>query len=218
MIGLAVLFLIPIYYLAKSKGYNALPVCVISGGIGILGPMVLAVITGEVYPFADCTVALGALIVVWLLPARKGAPGKAYLKITFTCPECKTSVTFPRHEEGLAVLCPSCGEIITVPLDEFSPKMPQHIEKHHSAVGGRTCLETYGNEIKAYEIKTLLEGGGIQAMVVGGDGGGMLPQVGISQGYDVMVKTEDMSRAIEMREAANNPSQPLVNPDGSPNG
>ena len=198
MIGLTVLFLIPIYYLAKSKGYNALPVCIVCGAVGFITPLALHVFLGEdLFPFADCTAALGALVVVWLLPAKKGAPGKAYLKITFNCPECKTSVTFKRHEEGTAQLCPACGEIITVPLDEFSPKTAIHKARNPAPIDGMRCFETYANEVKALEVKALLEGNGIPAEIVSDAGGGMLPQIGISQGYNVMVKTEDWDRAIE---------------------
>jgi hypothetical protein len=94
MIALMVLCLVPIYYIAKSKGYNAMVACVISGVIAFLPSLSHALFSWfPVLPCVDLTVPLIVLVVVWLLPARKGAPGKAYLKITFQCPECKHNVS-----------------------------------------------------------------------------------------------------------------------------
>jgi predicted RNA-binding Zn-ribbon protein involved in translation (DUF1610 family) len=206
MIGLAVLFLIPIYYLAKSKGYNALGVCIASGLFGLVSPFVLHFATGmPVLPFSDCTLALAALFVVWLLPARKGAPGKAYLKITFNCPECGASVTFERQEEGAVALCPACGEIVTVPLDEFSIRIRERGRRRPEPVDGKVCFDAYSSEMKALEVQALLEGNGIQSDVLADDGGGAFPYVGFSQGHRVIIKDEDWERAIDIEQEVNKP-------------
>lgn len=199
MIGVIVLFLIPIYYIAKSKGYNTALVCVISGVISVLSPQLYHYIWGEpLLPFADASVPMVLLVIIWLLPARKSAPGKAYLRINFVCPECKAPVTFRRHEEGKAVLCPKCGEIITVPLDQYSDRPKTIRTDRPSASEGQVCFNAYGNEMAAIEMKSLLEGHGIAAEVTDGTSGSALPQLGLMEGFKLFIDAKDWDRAIEI--------------------
>ena len=199
MIGVIVLFLIPIYYIAKSKGYNTALICVISGAISVLSPQLYYYIWGEpLLPLADATVPMVILVIIWLLPARKGAPGKAYLTIKFICPECKAPVTFRRHEEGKAVLCPKCGEIITVPLDQYSDRPKAKRADQPSAPEGQVCFNAYGNEMAAIEMKALLEGHGITAEVTDGTSGSALPQLGLMEGFKLYIDAKDWDRALEI--------------------
>lgn len=199
LMAITVLFLIPIYYIAKSKGYAAFWICAISAGIAYFAPFLYHAARGEDRLFAiDITAPLLVLVIIWLMPARKGAPGKRYLKITFECPECRATVSFPRHEEGRAILCSSCGEIITVPLDEYSTTMPRDAKHRPTQDRGMISLDTYGNEMKAVEIKSLLEGNGISATIFDGTGSGILPHLGIAEGYSVMISAQDWDRAMEI--------------------
>jgi len=204
MIGITVLFLIPIYYIARSKGYNALLVCIISGLIGCFTPFFLHYVRGQpLLPFADASIPFALLVVVWLLPKRKGAPGKAYLNIKFVCPECQKQVSFKRHKEGKAVLCTSCGEIITVPLDEYSYKHSDKKRACPPARDGKVCFDSYGNEVAAIEMQSFLEGHGIVAEIIDGTGGGALPQLGIVQGFKLLIDAQDWNKAVEIEENKN---------------
>jgi hypothetical protein len=162
MIGLVVLVLLPIYYLAKSKGYNAVPVCVISGIVGYLIPYTLRLI-GEspAFPIIDMTVPLLSLVAVWLLPAKKGAPGTAYFKITFQCPECHQSITFKREREGCTELCPKCGEIVTVPTDQFTPTTQARAKARPQTSEGEVCFDSFARQEDASLLQIQLESHGI---------------------------------------------------------
>jgi len=111
--ALALLFIQPSYYRLKSKGYSAspyIPLTVAVCGISLVGALL--------YPqviFAACIASICLFFITRALPTKAGAPGEAYLKITFECSYCHESVTFPREREGNAVLCPKCGELIRVP-------------------------------------------------------------------------------------------------------
>ena len=96
MMFLAVVFLVPAYYLAKSQGYNvaAILVCSVVLSVGIPLTLNLLEITDET-PWIDLMLPCLALLIIWLLPEKAGAPGKKYLKITFKCPECNEEVVFP---------------------------------------------------------------------------------------------------------------------------
>ncbi len=216
MIALAVLFLVPIYYLAKSKGYGGKGLCVASLAFGFGGPYLLYYLLDvSISPLSPYAVAALILLTLWLLPARKGAPGKAYLKITFTCPECKKIVTFKRQEEGEVTLCPLCKEIITVPEDEFSPKKNQRNTVCPTPVDGRVCFETYANEMKANEVTTYLVGNGIQAFLFSPAGGVAMPQLGLCQGYSVLINAEDWDRAIELEKAFDRKAETVCCQDAS---
>lgn len=204
MIPLIVLFLIPTYYIARSKGYNALLVCVVSGLVAMFMPYILSFLKGRpILPIMDVTVPLLVLAIVWLLPKRRGAPGKEYLTIRFTCPECGDDVSFKRHEEGRAVLCPACGEIITVPLDKYSPSSP--IEKHQRPPpgGGPVCYDSFANEMAALDAQARLESSGIPTELVNDTAGGALPQLSVGQGFRIMIDAKDWDRAVQAGQKAN---------------
>jgi len=174
---------LPSYYLAKSKGYNVVRVLIIAAIVSAI-PMVVRLINDDlVFPILDITFPLLVLFVIWLLPEREGAPGKKYLKITFDCPDCKEEVIFPRCKEGKAELCPKCGEIITVPRDEFSskPSIPQRIKPDISS--GPVCYASFGDEMLALQMQALFEDQGIESEIIDGTGGGSLPQLSGTQGF-----------------------------------
>ena len=215
MIGLAVLFLLPIYYIAKSKGFNAFKVCIICGLLGLSAAFLPYLFENAEdrfpIPVIDCTAGMVALFVVWLLPARKGAPGKAYLRIECECPACHANVTFRRQEEGKAVLCPKCKEIMTVPTDQYSPASSASKRDRPAVSAGPVCFDSFGNEIAAFEVKAVLDGSGIAAEIIEGTGGGILTQIGMEQGFKVMIDAKDWDRAVEIVEQAEAHVEPSEN-------
>lgn len=205
MMAIAVLFLIPTYYLAKSKGYNVALILVASAIISMGVPIIINILNNEDLMSSGIEIAfpLLALVTVWLLPEKNGAPGKKYLKITFECPECKNEITFPRSAEGLAELCPKCEEIITVPLDEFSPKPIEHVKEKPAIASGLVCFASFGNEMSALQLQAELEDNGIETQLIGGTGGGSLPQIGAAEGFKIAIDIDDWDRAIEIEKIAN---------------
>ena len=200
MIGMIVICLLPIYYLAKSKGYDAALVCVISGLIGWLTPYAMHYLWEyPQLPIVDITIPLVVLGVVWLLPERKGAPGKAYLKITFTCPECHQIIAFGREREGCAELCPKCGEIVTVPLDQFSPKAPTKVKVRPETSEGEVCFEDFARQEDAVQLQAVLESNGVTCRVVNNDGGGVMGQLSAWQDFKVVICAKDWDKAVEIR-------------------
>lgn len=203
MMALAVVFLLPAYYLAKSKGYNVLLVLVCGTVLGIG-------ITWIVYTFSDAffgglefIIAALTLLVIWLLPQKEGAPGKRYLKITFDCPECRETVSFARRYEGRAELCPQCGEILTVPLDEFSAPDISRSKSKPTVASGPICFNSFGDEMVALQMQTLFEGSGIASEIMGGTAGGALPQLSGTEGFKVMINVDDWDKAVEIEQLAN---------------
>jgi hypothetical protein len=204
MILIAVLFLIPAYYLAKSKGYNATTVLIAAGILSIGVPAIARCYKDlELLPIIDISFPALALLIVWLLPEKAGAPGKKYLKISFICPECKKDVVFERRYEGKAELCPKCGEIITVPLDEFSPPKLTVDRIKPDATSGQVCFATFGNELPAIQLQLLLNDHGIDAEMISGTNQGMLPQLGGSQGFKIMIDVADWETAEKIEKADN---------------
>lgn len=111
---LGLFFVQPAYYRLKSKGHASGPF--ISITMAICGFSIILAAT--VYPklFIGALLAPPALwFIAHALPPKPGAPGDAYYQITFPCPKCQQSITFPREREGCAVLCPQCKELIRVP-------------------------------------------------------------------------------------------------------
>lgn len=196
-IVVSVLCLVPSYYMAKSKGYDATWACVIAGAIGFLAPFILHYITEQPrLPFADITPALIVLYAVWLLPAKKDAPGHKYLKITFSCPECRETITFPRSREGTAELCPKCGEIVNVPEDEYSPKTIPRKQQKPRISEGSVFFNSYGNEMKAILMKNVLESNGVKTELVEGTGGGVLASLSGSEGFRIFIDIQDWDKAV----------------------
>ena len=155
MILISVLFLVPIYYIARSKGYNGAMLATIAAVLA-LGSVVMATgIPGQGIEILQIVLPAVMLGIVALLEVKPGAPGKAYLKISFTCPECKAEVTFDRRKEGKAELCPKCGEIITVPLDEHSPKPMKQIKVKPDTASGLVCFDSFSDEMCALELHAL---------------------------------------------------------------
>ncbi len=120
MILLALIFLIPIWRIARSKGYSG-RLFVFAAGIPASIAVAIDVVLRPhsdamalLITLAEIGIPLLTLGLVAVLPTRAGAPGKAWLKITFPCPDCGTSISFNRELEGLVRQCPNCDEIVTV--------------------------------------------------------------------------------------------------------
>ena len=211
MIFLAIVFLVPAYYLAKSKGYNVAIILVCSAVLSVGVPLTLNFLEiTDGMPWVDITLPCLALGIIWLLPEREGAPGKKYLKITFNCPECNEEVVFPRSKEGRPDLCPKCNEIITVPTDEFSPKPIEHVKEKPDIASGSVCYTSFGDEMSALQLQALLEDHGIETEVIGGIGGGALTQLGGTEGFKIAIDIDDWDKAVEIEKLANQDTEPTV--------
>lgn len=193
-------FLVPIYYRAKAKGFNGVVWAVAALCLGVGSLLASIVIPWPILSVLGFGFPAAVLLGMFILPARPGAPGSAYLKITFQCPECDQTIWFPRHAEGTAELCPECGEIVTVPKDDHSPRpSPKAVRKPQEAEGP-VLLESFGRPLPARLLAAVLNDNGINAFVSGDDAGGALPHVGNTQGYRVMIDATDWDDAMKFRE------------------
>lgn len=200
MILIVVLFLVPIYYIAKSKGRSGASYSVAAGVLALLA--LDAPMMWDEPRLGSLQLAFPAavLLLVALLPVRPGAPGKAYLKIEFACPECGQTVTFPREREGAAELCPKCGELIRVATDEFSPVSGPTRRTKPEGVAGEVCFDTFGRPEPADQLAAILNDNGVNARVSSDGGGGVLPQVGNTQGHRVMIDVAQWEDAVKIEQ------------------
>ena len=211
MILIAVLFLVPLYYISKSKGLNAAKLTTVATLLSIA-----CTVASFFFPY----VGFGQIIFpaiflfsVWLIPRKGGAPGKQYLKIIFDCPECKAEVKFPRSKENTADLCPKCGEVIRIPMDEYSPK-PSITERVKPSISsGHVCYANFGDEMLAAQMQALFEDNGIESEIIDGTGGGSLPQLGGIEGFKIAIDIEDWDKAVEIENLANQHVD--LTPDGA---
>jgi len=120
VILLCLIFLIPTWRIASSKGYNGRAFVLAAGIPASIATVVDVVFENQSDTFASLVLAAGLgvpLLVLGLaaiLPTRPGAPGKAWRTISFPCPDCGASLSFKRELEGLTRQCPKCDEIVTV--------------------------------------------------------------------------------------------------------
>lgn len=203
VIAICVLFLIPAYYLARSKGYNLTPVLITSGSIGLFVPLIILTFPNLNLQLPGLILTATPLFIAWILPVKENAPGKRYLSIRFDCPECAEMVKFSRAKEGTAVLCPKCGEIITVPIDEFSLKTPTEDKEKPTVSSGSVCFAHFGDEMAAQELLVQLRNGGINAEFIDGTGSGMLPQFAGTQGFKIEINIADWDKAVEIKREIN---------------
>ena len=213
----ACLFGLPAFYLAQSKGFR--------GGWFLVSTIILTFITQVVGPHAIVydpvilTISLlingVPLLIAFMMPARPGAPGRAYLTIRFDCPECSRPLAFPRHREGMPVLCPECEEIITVPKDEFSPPETPAVKHEKPAPDkGVVVFETFGSESAAMQLNALLNDSGIKAFISSDNAGGLMPQLGMTQGYAVHIDAAQWEEADQLRQQ-NADKSPGISPEDS---
>lgn len=202
MIIIAVLFLAPLYYLSKSKGFNAVKLVTIATLLSVA--CTLASFFVPYIGYGQLFFPAIFLLVAWTIPPKEGAPGKAYFKITFNCPECKKEVTFKREKEGSAELCPECGEIISVPKDEPSPE--SKTERKQPQQEGKVQLDSYAWEAPATTMKLLLESHGIDAEIIGSTESGVLGPLAAPSGFKLVVDSKDWEVADKILKDANQPS------------
>ena len=194
--AISVIFLVPSYYRANSKGYNGKFWAVAAGvACALIHASALYLAEYWIPPFFALIPPAFLLLVMFCLPEKAGAPGKEYLTITFTCPECGCPVSYPRHREGVAVLCKHCEEVISVPTDKPTPADPPKIHSKPDQAEGSFCIVSYGKEMAAYELVAILGLREIEAFVTSDDAGGALPHVGNTQGYRVMIDIQDWDAA-----------------------
>jgi endogenous inhibitor of DNA gyrase (YacG/DUF329 family) len=120
VIIIALVFLIPIWRIARSKGYNGRAFVLVAGTPAAIATAISVLLEPQsdamamLLMVATIGIPLLTLGLAAVLPTRPGAPGKAWLKITFPCPDCGHSLSFGRELEGLNRQCPKCDEIVTV--------------------------------------------------------------------------------------------------------
>jgi predicted RNA-binding Zn-ribbon protein involved in translation (DUF1610 family) len=108
----------PLYRIAQSKGYPGATVVRWTAAYHATAGLILFIL--EVYGITHWQLGLAylpvslVLLLVQCLPARPGAPGRAWLTINTTCTVCHAAIAFDRSREGLVDSCPQCGEILTV--------------------------------------------------------------------------------------------------------
>ncbi len=197
------MFGIPAYYLAKSKGRSGKFHGIFAVILGIpLGPLFLL---SFILPAAF-------LLILYLLPAKAGAPGKAYLHITFPCPECGQTITFPRRKEGDADICPLCNELVHIPTDKFSQRRQPTTQPNTDH--GLAILETFSQRPPADILAAILNDNDITAHVISDDWNATATLLGSGSGCRVMVEAENWDAALALREefAQNTPPPPDDDP------
>jgi hypothetical protein len=186
---IAFTFFVPMVLKAKSKGYRPAPIVIPTmlvtaagfflGPVGILVPPALA------------------LLVVILLPEKEGAPGRAYLRHIFQCPECGQSVSFKRGREGLVDLCPKCGELITVPVDEGEAREIEVRDEpmRPTVSDGADLVAVRNYQARPYAELALgtLETAGITGILQSDDGGAVMPNLSVE--YRLLVASTDLDKA-----------------------
>lgn len=208
MIIVAVLFLAPLYYLSKSKGFNAVKLVTVATLLSVA--CTVASFFVPYVGFGQLIFPAIFLITAWIIPSKEGAPGKTYFRITFNCPECKKEVSFKREKEGSAEFCPGCGEIITVPEDEHSSARKS--KRTPPNQDGKVQLDSYSFESPATTMKLLLESCGIDAEIIGSTDSGVLGAIAAPNGFKLVVDSKDWEAADKIITDANQPSEVVKTP------
>lgn len=202
MLGVLILFLIPTYYIARSKGFVGAVLSIVSGILGAacwLASLFLEMTWIGIGMYAIPATILG---IVWLMRPRGGAPGQEYLKIKSNCPECDRPMEFGREFEGRAELCPRCGALINVPEDEYSPEaLHRRTVPQPAADNGEVLLEQFVQPERAYALRAVLVNSGIECRVI--EGGAAFP-LGVAEGHRVMIDAKDweQGQTVLSREGA----------------
>jgi len=193
MIGVVILFLVPTYYIAKSKGYNGAVFALVPGVISLILGFSIFTVESQWLILGFYAVPAIFLGIVWLLLPRATAPGREYLRITFNCPECNGDIRFGREREGKAELCPQCGALIEVPDDEFSPEaLPRTSMSQPAEPTGEVLLEEFIQAESAYALRAVLVNSGIDCRVIEG---GVAYPLGLMEGHRVMIDAKDWAQA-----------------------
>ena len=177
-IALAVIFVSPAFYRLKAKGYGTRGAVLVTVGLTVL----LFAVGGSYNAngwVAGLLLPAALFVLSLLLPVRPGAPGTAYLKISFPCPECGETVDFDRDAERRAVLCPACHELIRVPAGEDAPVTPaQDLKSAPVPVNGERDFVTIGKYLLADQAemgRERLHAAGIPAFLPDGNTGHVHP-------------------------------------------
>ena len=192
-IALTILFIAPAFYRLRAKGYPALPFIVVTIILSVSAPFSGAPMALAITPLAP----IALFILSLFLPKREGAPGKNYLHIIFNCPECDESITFPRDQEGRAILCPKCDKLITVPSESSI------MEPHYKGVaqdknsGDFVTISRFLNSEQADLASQQLESAGISTLLPDSATCHIYPGVGWAGGGSrLMVASTDLDDAL----------------------
>jgi Putative prokaryotic signal transducing protein len=74
-------------------------------------------------------------------------------------------------------------------------------------------LETFSNRIEAEMAQGILEGEGIEAVVMADDAGGAYPMLQFIRGVKLLVPAEDEARAKEILEAMEDGGDLIIEPE-----
>ncbi len=196
-VALMVLFVIPIYYQAHGKGYDARLLAAIAAitpfivwGIFIAtrNPMFLALV------FVVPPVILGVLVA---LRPRPGAPGTT---ISFECPNCHLTIRKPRSRSGLADVCPICQETLTVPRADEAQEPVDVLRKKPDVQEGTVVFASYADPSAAECLASVLLDSGVHADVWTQDSSGVLPPL-IASTWRVVIDIADWDRAVEIEQS-----------------
>ena len=62
------------------------------------------------------------------------------------------------------------------------------------------CIKTHNSRIEADLAKSVLEGSGIKAIISADDAGGYRPELALQRGARLLVREEDVERALDVLE------------------
>ena len=200
--GVAMLFLIPTYYIARSKGFNGTVFALIPGMISVVLGISMVILELPWLAFGVYAIPAVCLGIVWLLMPRAPASSRAHPRITFNCPKCNGDIRFGREREGKAELCRQCGSLIKVPDDEFSPDaLPRTPMSQPAKSRDEILLEQFIQLESAYALRAVLLNSGIDCRVI--EGSTAYP-LGLMEGNRVMIDAKDWPQAqsVLTRESA----------------
>jgi hypothetical protein len=187
-------FLVPIYYQARGKGYNAPLITILAA---IAHALLSTVFYGTRNPlFLAPMIVVPAAILGVLLFVRP-RPGSLGTKISFPCPNSHRTITMSRQQIGLAALCPECKETLTVP-ETAGPEEPLEVERTKPDISeGPVVYATYADENAAECLASVWVENGVQAEAFSEDSSSVLPPI-IAPSSRVVIDAADWERAVEI--------------------
>ena len=192
-IALTILFIAPAFYRLRAKGYPAVPFIIVTIMLSISAPFVGVPMAVAITPLAP----IALFILSLLLPKRDSAPGKEYLHIIFNCPECGESITFPRDQEGRAVLCAKCEKLITVPSESGITEPHYEGVAQDKKSGDFVTITRFLNSEQADLASQQLESAGISTLLPDSATCHIYPGVGWAGGGSrLMVASTDLDDAL----------------------
>lgn len=190
-------FLVPIYYRARDKGYNAPLITILAGVVHALLSEVFYTSKNPVLLAPMLAVPAAILGVLYGLRPRPGAPGA---QVTFSCPNCHRTIALSRQQSGLAAVCPECQETLTVPRTGGVQESLDVERKKPDVSAGPVVFATYSDENAAECLASVLAENGVQAEAFTENSSSVLPPV-IAPSSRVVIDAADWERAVEIEKS-----------------